>query len=107
MNWKQAFDQELQNAIKARGQGKEAMARVCARRAANIVSQQYLRSRNISPSGNAMQNFRRLQNDLPADHPAQKVLAHLVLKVNEDFTFPSQLDLIEDAQLLLTLLLEE
>ncbi|GAB4471801.1 MAG: hypothetical protein Kow0088_05870 [Anaerolineales bacterium] len=104
MNWEQAFHQEIEKAKQARQHGKEAMARVCARRAANILAQEILLSRGITPSGNAMQNFRHLQKLFAPEHPAYPILSHLLLKVNQDFTFPAEIDLIEEAQLLMKLL---
>jgi len=97
LNWEQVFDQEIEAAKNARQRGNEAMARVCARRAANAIVQAYLHAIGIQPYRNAMQNFRRLQNHLTTDHPAQEVLAHLLLKVNRDFSFPKHIDLIQDA----------
>lgn len=97
LNWKQVFYQEIETAQKARQGGNEAMARVCARRAANAIVQAYLYSIGIQPFRNAMQNFRWLQNHLKSEHPAQEVLAHLLLKVNRDFSFPDHIDLIQEA----------
>jgi len=97
LNWEQIFDQEIESAKNARQRGNEAMARVCARRAANAIVQAYLHAIGIQPYRNAMQNFRWLQNHLTTEHPAQEVLAHLLLKVNQDFSFPDQIDLIQDA----------
>lgn len=107
VSWGELFDQELENAKQARQRGNEGKARVCARRAANIIAQEYLRRLGIQPFRNAIQNFRYLQKDLAFDHPAQEALAHLLLKVNEDFTFPDHIDLIQDADHLKEVLLKE
>ncbi|PWH19417.1 MAG: hypothetical protein DDG59_02830 [Anaerolineae bacterium] len=97
MDWAKAFTQEIDTAKRARQRGNEGMARVCARRAANVIVQAYLHSMGVQPFRNAMQNFRYLQNHLAANHPAQELLTHFLLKVNEDFTFPNHIDLIQDA----------
>lgn len=97
MNWEEVFYQEIETAKNACQRGNEAMARVCARRAANAIVQAYLHSIGIPPFRNAMQNFRWLQNHLPTEHPAQEKLAHLLLKVNQDFSFPDNIDLVQDA----------
>lgn len=105
LDWEQLFNQEIERAKQARRRGKEGMARVCARRAANIVIQEYFRILGIQPYRNAIQNFRWLQSYLRTDHPAQESIRHLLLKVNEDFTFPEQIDLIKEAHNLRDLLL--
>lgn len=97
MNWKEVFNQEIETAKIARQRGNEAMARVCARRAANVIVQAYLRSIGIQPFQNAMKNFKWLQYHLATEHPAQEMLAHLLLKVNQDFSLPDHIDLIQDA----------
>lgn len=97
MNWEQVFYQEIKTAKNARQRGNEAMARVCARRAANAIVQEYLHFIGVQPFRNAMQNFRWLKNNLPTEHPAQELLTHLLLKVNQDFSFPDHIDLIQDA----------
>lgn len=107
LDWEQAFDQEIESAKKARQRGNEAMARVCARRAANAIVQAYLHAIGIQPYRNAMQNFRWLQNHLSTEHPAQEVLTHLLLKVNLDFSFPDHIDLIQDALALRDILSRE
>ncbi len=107
MKWEQVFHQEIEQANQARQRKLEAKARVCARRAANAIAQEYLQRLGYQPFRNAMQNFRWLQNHLPPDHPAQEVLAHLVQKVNEDFTFPEHIDLINEAYQLCEILLEK
>ncbi|MCX8063000.1 MAG: hypothetical protein N3D16_10510 [Anaerolineales bacterium] len=107
MGWQQLFNQEIDTAKQARQRGNEGKARVCARRAANIIAQEYLRSLGIQPFRNAIQNFRYLQNYLKFDHPAQEILSHLLLKVNEDFTFPEHIDLINDAHTLKSILIKD
>ncbi len=104
MNWQQLFDQEIKTAEQARQRGNEGMARVCARRAANVIIQEYLRYIGKTPCRSAVQNFRLLQNSLPIDHPAQQNLSHLLHKVNPDFSFPKHVDLIQDAYNLMKVL---
>ncbi|MCS6908176.1 MAG: hypothetical protein RML93_09880, partial [Anaerolineales bacterium] len=51
--------------------------------------------------------FRWLQAHLEKGHPAQELLSHLLQKVDFDFTFPADIDLIEDAHALKESLLSE
>lgn len=104
MSWHRVFYQEIEKAKQARQRGNEAMARVCARRAANALIQEYLRSIGVQPFHNAIQNFRWLQDHLADDHPAQEIISHLLRKVNEDFTFPDHIDLIKDTHDLIDIL---
>ncbi len=106
MNWDQVFDQEITNAKQARLKGNEAMARVCARRAANAIVHEFLFKMGQQPFRSSVQNFRYLQRYLPVDHPAQKALSHLLLKVNPDFSFPDEIDLIQESYRLRDILLE-
>ena len=106
-NWKSKFDNEIQNAYKARQDGNEGRARVCARRAAGLVAEQYLHKRQIPVSGpSAYDHLRCLQSvpDLP--HQAVEISERLLLRVTKDFKLAVQADLIDDALELSNILLE-
>lgn len=107
-NWKSKFDNEIQNAYAARQAGNEGKARVCARRAAGLVAEQYLYKRRILVNGpSAYDHLRRLQSvpDLP--HQAAEISARLLLRVTTEFKLAVQADLIDDALELRRILLEE
>ncbi len=92
----------------ARQDGNEGKARVCARRAAGLVAEQYLHKRQIPVSGpSAYDYLRRLQSvpDLP--HQAAEIIERLLLRVTTEFKLAVQADLIDDALELRKILLEE
>jgi len=95
-------------AEKARAQGNEGKARVCARRAAGIVADAYLRRRGVStPAMTAYERVKLLANwpGLPAGVP--QVVGHLTTRVNEHYDLPIDADLVADAQWLARVLLPE
>lgn len=106
-SWHQQFNDEITTALTARQKGKEAMARVCARRAANIVIKEYLSQHNVNPSTNVIQNLKVLKTTLQDDHSLQPIIEHLILKVSPDFTLPNDIDLIEDTIALRKILFPE
>ncbi|MGB9668918.1 MAG: hypothetical protein ACPL0B_00900 [Anaerolineales bacterium] len=104
-NWERLFNAEIEQAFAARSIGKEGMARVCARRAANILIQQYFNLCNIPSTKNAMKNLTFLQSYLNPSHPAQPLISNLIRRVDENFTLPNDIDLIRDVLKLKELLL--
>ena len=90
---------ELQRAQQARRRGNEGQARVCARRAAGIAAREYFARRGQkarTSSAYDLLRFIAADSDLP---PALQTFAsHLVLRVDEQFKLPSQVDLLEEAR---------
>jgi hypothetical protein len=93
---------ELQNAERARQDGNEGRARVCARRAAGIAARVFLarhahrlRDRSAYSALLALAEFPGLVPDL------QAAALHLVTRVTEEFTLPLDADLIADARKLI------
>jgi|YelNatPaOPRAMG01_1025707.scaffolds.fasta_scaffold02319_16 hypothetical protein len=105
-NWNRLFNAEIERALAARSSGKEGMARVCARRAANILIQQYFNLRNVPSTKNAMKNLIFLQQYLNPAHPAQSLISNLIQRVDVTFNLPNDVDLIQDVLKLKELLLQ-
>lgn len=100
-------ESELIQAENARLRGNEGMARVCARRAAGMIIDIYLHKKGIvlgSPS--AYDRLRYLQNlpDLPSE--LTPLIEHFLVRVTPDHRLPVDADLIAEAHLLKSLLLD-
>lgn len=93
------YIKELEQAQKAREQGKEGQARVCARRAAGLAIKDYLTRKGIQPpSVSAMDllNYIKEEPLLPSD--LKLVADHLTLRVTEEFKLPIEADLIIESR---------
>lgn len=93
------YIKELEQAQKAREQGKEGQARVCARRAAGLAIKDYLTRKGIQPpSVSAMDllNYIKEEPLLPLD--LKLVAEHLTLRVTEEFKLPIEADLIVESR---------
>ena len=108
IQWKKQYKKEIEQAISARAQGNEGMARVCARRAAGIIIGEYLlRGGHPSLSNSAYERLS-IFNSLPDVDPVYKNIAnHFLLKVNSDRSLPIEADLICEVKWLRTNLLAE
>ena len=113
MNDKQRIQQELINAYKARENGNEGRARVCARRAAGWAIQAYLETIGIdlnTPS--ALDHIKYLAHQGETTPEILEALNYLTLKVaknspEEDSYWPvSEVDLLEKAHWLVEKMLE-
>ncbi len=112
MNKREQAQNELEKAEQARKNNNEGMARVCARRSANFALQGFLQAKNHNIS---TQNVIHLLNDpeireiIPAS--LHVIFDHLLLKVNEDYQFNPEIDLIAETKFLInelqTLILKE
>jgi hypothetical protein len=98
----------MKMADKARIEGNEGKARVCARRAAGIVADEYMRRHGIStPNMTAYERVKMLRGwpDLPEGVDA--VVAHMTTRVNENYELPVDADLVAEARWLAEVLLAE
>ena len=93
---------ELEKAERARRAGNEGRARVCARRAAGMIAQDFLARHKVrlrNPSAyaalQALVEFPGLAPDL------REAALHLTSRVNEAFSLPANVDLIADARKLI------
>ena len=104
-DWKQDFETELQHAENARSAGNEGQARVCARRAAGLLSRYYLRSASIPVEGySAYDLLAVLQEQSNLPEPARDILAHLRARVEPGGVLPLPVDLIAETRQLPSIL---
>lgn len=102
-----ALELEFQNAEKARANGNEGQARVCARRAAGIAIREYLTKHGTRPpSRSAYDLLHLLKQEAPLPPDLKLVTDHLTLRVTEEFKLPVDADLIAEAKLLCDWLLK-
>ena len=107
-DWRAQIQTELRQAEAARAKGNEGQARVCARRAAGIAIGEYLQRRKLpNPGPSAMKRLQYLTTLPDLSPQVREVANHLVLRVNQDFEFPIQVDLIAEARWLAETLLQE
>lgn len=92
---------ELESAEHARQVGNEGRARVCARRAAGMAARGFLERHQVRASGANFYNALVALAEFPGLTPDIKTtVAHLTLRVGEDFSLPPGMDLITDARYL-------
>jgi len=107
-DWRARFAREMQMAERARAQGNEGKARVCARRAAGIVAEEYMRRRGVTTPPMAAYDrvkFLRTWPELPEG--VVEVIDHMTLRVNERYELPVDVDLVAEARWLARALLGE
>jgi hypothetical protein len=108
IGWREQLASEFDNAEKARGEGNEGKARVCARRAAGIAIREYFARRGIPVSGSSAYDLLGRLIESPEIRPDLKEnCIHLTLRVSEDFQLPVNVDLIEEARQLCSALLPD
>jgi len=98
---------ELEQAHRARDQGNEGMARVCARRAVGIALGEYFKSKGYSTS--ITSSYGRLQylceiHDESED--VRQVASHFLVRITPEHTLPIEADLISDSYWLINRLLD-
>lgn len=105
--WKTKFEQEIQHGLQARQNGKEGMARVCARRAAGVVIGEYFHRRRLDQAdGSAYDLLRRLGSITGVPAEAVQIANLLLLRVTPEYHLPVDTDLLAQAQQLAQVLLE-
>jgi HEPN domain-containing protein len=98
---------EFELAERARSNGNEGRARVCARRAAGIAAREYLTRKGERPRSTSAYDVLNLLKDDPHLPPDLKLIAdHLTLRVTEEFKLPVEADLIAEARELCSELLK-
>ena len=105
-SWGPRFDHELSMALAARKRGNEGRARVCARRAAGVVLEEYFHRLDLPlNTASAIERLRAFTG-LPGVPPEALELAqHFLLHVDVDHSLPEEIDLIAEAQRLRAILL--
>ncbi len=107
-DWRTRFAREMKMAEKARQEGNEGKARVCARRAAGIVAAEYMKRRGVStPHMTAYERVKLLGTWPDAPAGVTEVVAHMTTRVNADYRLPVDADLVAEARWLAKTLLEE
>ncbi len=105
-NWKVRIQDELEQAQAAREAGNEGKARVCARRAAGIAIGEYLKRKGLStPGPSAYDRLQYLVSITDITPRSRQIAQHLMLRVNEEFKLPIDVDLIAEARQLVEILL--
>lgn len=90
---------EIERAIKAREQGNEGQARVCARRAAGMAIKDYLTRKGIqlaNASAYKLLHYIKEEPLLPSN--LKLVAEHLTVRVTEEFKLPIDADLIAESR---------
>jgi hypothetical protein len=111
MNSKQWMDYtnaELIQAEEARQARNEGRARVCARRAAGHIIEEYLYRKKIQfPNKSAYARIKYLADQPDITPKSREVLKHLTIRATPDHTLPIEADLIADVRVLALELLGE
>jgi hypothetical protein len=107
-DWRIEYTHEIDHATSAHHSGNEGMARVCARRAAGIIIEEYLSRRDYPCHSDSAYQLLTVFLSLPdVDKHTQDIVDHFLLKVDTDHKLPKEIDLINDAKWLAKNLLLE
>ncbi len=100
--WELQIRVELDRAIRAREQGNEGLARVCARRAAGRALAAYVEKFPRPGWGSsALDRLRGLEQDTQAPEGVRRAAMRLTARVTEDHILPFADDPLEDARLII------
>ncbi|HEY3343978.1 MAG TPA: hypothetical protein VGJ97_03555 [Anaerolineaceae bacterium] len=97
---------EIAQGQAAREAGNEGRARVCARRAAAIVTAEYLRQHGVDPGradAYSVLSLAASRDDVP--QAVREVLGHLLTRVEPGGRLPIQADLLAEARWLIDTLI--
>jgi hypothetical protein len=96
------IQEEMLLAKQSRMEGNEGRARVCARRAAGTAVQQYLEKRGLSQGDeNALQSLMVFGKLVRLPERIQAAVRWLIHRVDQDNNHPPEIDLIEEAGVVL------
>jgi hypothetical protein len=99
------IENELARADKARREGLEGRARVCARRAAGLVIKAYFHSHPIASTPVSVYDYLQAFRDDPrTSSDARRIASLLLTRVNEEFQLPVEGDLVSDTRRLVQIL---
>ena len=108
LSWQQAVNQEFARAHTARSKGNEGQARVCARRAAGIAIGEYLlRHKLPNPGPSAIDRLKFLTTQPDISPEVLRAIQHLTQRVDTNHNLPAGVDLIQEANILISTLLPE
>jgi hypothetical protein len=106
ITWEDQFTSEIDNARLARKNRNEGKARVCARRAAGVVIAEYLlRLGDDIPSESAYNRIEYLHKLEELPPGVRETSGHFLVRVNENHQLPIEIDLINEAEWLRSILL--
>lgn len=107
-DWKEKIQREFERAEFARAQGNEGQARVCARRAAGIAIREYYARRGQSVRTPSAYDLLQLLAEEPhLSSELKQSAGYLILRVNEEFKLPVEVDLLVEARKLCDRLLAQ
>ena len=99
------IEAELSRGEAARANGNEAMARVCARRAAGVLIKEILAKRQIQPPSSAAFDLLKYFRELPGiSADIQQIVDHLIARVDSEHNLPEGIDLIQETRWLVQVL---
>ena len=102
--WWQSQD-ELSKALQARQNQNEGMARVCARRAAGAALQGFFSSTGTPiQSTNAYALLTDPELRLLVPQNLHEIMNHLVLRVDTNYKFPPEIDLLNEVTIFINTL---
>jgi len=102
------IDRELALARQARTDGLEGKARVCARRAVGAALRGYYLQRQPQIANWSVVDLIQVfgeRSDIPKQ--LREICAHLLIRVDPDYTLPESIDLLSDAEILIDAIVEE
>ncbi|NPV76986.1 MAG: hypothetical protein HPY59_11505 [Anaerolineae bacterium] len=89
---------ELAAAEKARRQGLEGRARVCARRAAGLAVSPFLEKQGLTVPGDVHERIVLFSNQPAISPRLRQIASHLIMRVNESYELPPEIDLIAEVR---------
>jgi hypothetical protein len=99
------IQEELLLAKQSREEGNEGRARVCARRAAGAAAQGYLlRAGYGDRAGNVLESLQAMKQTLILPERVEQAIDSLLLKVDPDYNLPLDVDLISEAETVISYL---
>jgi hypothetical protein len=107
-SWKTQIKSELSQAEAARASGNEGKARVCARRAAGLAIEEYLRRQWVRLEPGIAYTYLRYLADMPDISPGMRLVAgHFLERVTIEHNLPRDADLIAEARWLVSKLIPD
>ncbi len=107
-DWISKFRWEISSAERARLEGNEGRARVCARRAAGAVLKEFYRRQGLDPVGSsAYDRLIFLSTYSGVSQGVQEAARHFTVRITPDHELPIEADLIAEARWLAGELLGE
>ena len=102
MNRSEQIEQELIKAANGLRTGNDGLARVCARRAVALASQQWAAQQKLANwRGDSMHHLQQIQAEPTFPLPVRAAAQRLLTKVTEQTQLPMTTDPITDARLIL------